>query len=289
MTAPAAANAEVWGRRRLLGILVAAGVVALALLSGLVYAVYLAIAAASSEGIHRSGEARAPVSMHSTTARGHQHRDAIAAAPMLQVPAAAARPAAPATEPAAQIEVPTGTRVGPAAVLTGFPHTPQGAVGQLGAIETSVLQAMSLPQAQAVYHAWTLPGGVGANDWGLTHAVQAFLASTDMGPAKDPAVTVVVQPAAGLVKGTDGPDWTLACVLVEVSAVVQQQARIAYGHCERMQWSEGRWMIAPGTAPARAPSTWPGSPPALRAGWRSWISPQTAAAAGDAHHERGLR
>lgn len=285
MTAPPAANPEGWGRRRLLGILCAAVVVALALVGGLAYAVSLAFDSGASQSAQRSGAAPAQAAMQSPTRWGDQRRDAVAAAPMLRVPASAARPTAPATEPAAQILVPAGTRVGPADVLTGFPHTRQGAVGQLGAIETAVLQTMSLPQTRAVYDAWALPGGVGAQDWGLTRAVRAFLGSTDMGPVKDPTVTVVTRPAAGLVKGTDGPDWTLACVLVEVSTVVQQQARIAYGHCERMQWSHRRWMIAPGSAPAPAPSTWPGSQQALNAGWRAWANPPTSSGPHDAPHK----
>jgi len=48
-------------------------------------------------------------------------------------------------------------------------------------------------------------------------------------------------------------------------------ARIAFGHCERMQWQDTRWVIAAGAAPARAPSTWPGTDLAAEAGWRTWV------------------
>jgi len=34
-----------------------------------------------------------------------------------------------------------------------------------------------------------------------------------------------------------------------------------------MQWVDRRWMIGPGTPPAAAPSTWPGSQLALDVGW----------------------
>jgi hypothetical protein len=30
-------------------------------------------------------------------------------------------------------------------------------------------------------------------------------------------------------------------------------------------------MVAPGTPPAQAPSTWPGSDLSLKAGWRTWV------------------
>ena len=108
--------------------------------------------------------------------------------------------------------------------------------------------------------------------------MQAFLASrAGQDPAALPAL-VAATPVAAQVKGTDGPDWVLACVLLEVTARAATSASIAYGHCERMQWStttgdEGRWVIAAGGAPpAPAPSTWPGTDLARRAGWRTWTT-----------------
>ena len=55
-----------------------------------------------------------------------------------------------------RITVPAATTVGPADVPTGFPRTPQGAVGQLAAIDTTVLTAMSIAHTRAVHR------GVGA-------------------------------------------------------------------------------------------------------------------------------
>jgi len=86
----------------------------------------------------------------------------------------------------------------------------------------------------------------------------------------EPGQVVVTTPVGAMVKGTDGPTWTLACVLVTVRARVKAEARIAYGHCERMTWQTGRWVIGSGLAPARAPGTWPGSEAMVAAGWRSW-------------------
>jgi len=62
----------------------------------------------------------------------------------------------------------------------------------------------------------------------------------------------------------------LACVLLRVDATIARSASIAYGHCERLQWSDSRWQIAPGAQPALAPSTWPGTDQAARAGWLTW-------------------
>ncbi len=265
-----------WSRRRLLGILVMAVVVAALLIGGLVYGSYLALA-----GIGDDANAAAPgvatgETDRSTKAQGAAHRDEIAAEPMLTVPERAAFPGETISSEAPVIKIPTGTGVnGPAFVMTGFPQTPEGAIGQLAQIDLAVLQSMSLTTAEEVYNAWALPGGVRAEDWWITASVRAFLTSTGMGQVKDPSSSVSLEPAAALVKGTDGPDWTTVCVLMKVTASYKQEAQIAFAHCERMQWVGGRWMVAPGAPPAPAPATWPGTQLAHEAGWRTWSTEAT--------------
>jgi len=85
-------------------------------------------------------------------------------------------------------------------------------------------------------------------------------------------VLVSATPVAAQIKGSDGPDWVLGCVLLDVHATIVTDARIGYGHCERLQWAGDRWLIASGASPAAAPSTWPGSDLSIRAGWRTWTS-----------------
>ena len=229
-------------------------------------------------------------------ARGQVYRDRAAAAPMLEVaPEAASRPTADAVGPfsttgttspvwgasggtpgGAVVTVPTGVEMGPATVMTGFPRTPEGAVAQLAQIEVSVLQAMSLPLTAEIHAAWSLPGSVTLRQWALTGHVSSFLAATaETNPAaagptvvKDPAISVTVTPVGASIKAVDGPDWAVACVLSTISAVYRQHRETSLGHCERMQWAGGRWLIAPGTPPAPAPSTWPGTEVATAAGWR---------------------
>ena len=149
-------------------------------------------------------------------------------------------------------------------------------MGQLAAIETTVLQSMSIDRAHQVHAAWSNPGAIPAESWELTANIQAFLASSAGQYAGDLRAAVVTTPIAAQVKGTDGTDWLLACVLLDVKAQISTQARIAYGHCERMQWTTrdgGRWVIGAGPAPARAPSTWPGTDLAIEAGWKTVTTP----------------
>ena len=268
-----------WGRSRLLATLAAVVAAALLFVAGLVLALYYGLRSADASSTpHSAAWSGSPKPV--ATGTGQAYRDQVAAAPMLQVAPDDARRGVPAAVAGPVIDVPAATRVGPGQVPTGFPRTAEGAVGQLAAIETTVLQGMSIPQVNQVYEQWALPGGAGVADWALTKNVQSFLASAEQGQSKDSTVTVTAIPAAGQVKATDGPGWVLACVLLDVRATITVQARIGYGYCERMQWHAtptgtvgdgGRWMIAPGAPAAAAPSTWPGTDIAFQAGWRTWV------------------
>lgn len=255
-----------WDRRRVLLVLGMALAGGVALLVGLVCAVYFAVASAKSDG-----RANTATQRHADAGvTGRADRDAIAAAPMLNVDANAARPAPPAAVPAPMITVPGSTTLGPAGVPSGFPHTPGGAIGQLAAIEQVVLQSMSVQVANIIHANWAMPAARGVAQWPLTQNVQSFLGGARMGSTMDPTSTVVVTLAGAQIKGVDGPDWVLACVLVKVRATITQDAQMGYGYCERMQWHSSRWMIAPGAVPAAAPSTWPGGALSNKAGWRTW-------------------
>ena len=252
-----------WGRRRLLAALTGAALLAAALLAGLAYVLVDAVTDPAPAS---------PVLVSSTAspAAGPKWLDQVAAAPMLRVDQAAARAGTPAATPARGLAVPPATREGPAGVPTGYPRTPAGAVGQFAAIDTTVLTGMSLERTRQVHRGWALTGAPDVEDWVMTDNVRAFLAAAGpTAPAGAPPAVVAI-PAGGQVKGTDGPNWVVACVLLRVDATIARTASIAYGHCERMQWHEDRWQIAPGTQPATAPSTWPGTELAMSAGWLAW-------------------
>ena len=184
----------VWDRRRLLLTLTRVASAGLLMVAGLVYAVVWGIgsaAAGASGGDDRPGSG--PVRVDGDTAE--QRRDAIAAAPMAAVAASAARSGTPAPVTGPTISVPVATTVGPADVPTGFPPTPQGAIGQLAAIDTTVLTSMSIAHTGAVHQQWALPGAPGVEQWAMTGNVQAFLAASGS-PTLDDISVVTATPVA---------------------------------------------------------------------------------------------
>ena len=257
----------VWSRRRLLTALAAVVVAVVLLGAGLVYALV---------GARGSDDQAAKAPTPSTAnAAGDQsaelRRDVIAAMPMQATEPADAKPGRAATVAPATVTVPGATATDPLGIPTGFPRTEQGALGQLAAIGSTVLGHMSVDFAGDVYEAWSQPGGVGVDEWRLTRDVATFTGTAG------PQAMLVAVPAAGQVKGSDGSDWLVGCVLFELTAFTTTGAtgveppRLAYGYCERLAWDSNRWVIAPGAAPAEPPHTWPGTDVAVEAGWRTWV------------------
>lgn len=250
-----------WGRGRLLITLAGVIVTAIALLVGFVLAIHSLITKPTE-----TPSAAASTLPGDRAAR----RDMLAAGPMLQVTSADSTQGVPAARPGPRIEIPNSTLIGAAKVPSGFPQTPQGAIGQLAAIEVAVLSQMSIARTNEIHQAWTAPGAPSVEEWRMTRNVQSFLAAASMGQSLERGARVDVTPVAAQTKASDGDDWTIACVLVDVRVYVRTEARMAYGYCERMSWDGDRWLIAEGMPPAEAPSTWPGTDLAFEAGWRSW-------------------
>ena len=262
-----------WSRQRLLTVLTS--LIALLALAGGVAGYY------SLRVILNHGSAATAVAV---TSHGMARRDAIAAAPMLAVDPDAMYPATPTAQVAPRFVVPAGRGLGPDAVPTGYPRTPAGAVAQLAAIGTAVFSTMSMPLVTSIYRDWATPGGVGAGAWPLTDDVQQFLAGAQATSTMPAGITITAIPSAAMVKGTDGPNWVLACVLWQITEAGGQPVALGYGYCERMQWvtapstaGRGRWEIAPGEPAAPAPNTWPGTAIAAQAGWQTWDAPPPAA------------
>jgi hypothetical protein len=250
------------GRGRLILLLMTILVTGLVLVAGAGLLVVRAFTPSSSSAPH-------PAATPVTTRDG---RDDLAAELMYPATEADRRSGLPALTSAPVIVVPGSTLIGPARLPSGFPHTPAGAIGQLAAIEISVLSQMSVPGTREIYTAWALPGAPAQDDWPLMVHVRSFLAVTGTGQVKDPTTTIRLEPVGAQTKANDGPDWTIACVLVKATVTIRTQAGAGFGYCERMQWDtpSSRWLIAPGISPALAPSTWPGTVAAQQAGWLTW-------------------
>lgn len=253
-----------WPRWRLFVGLAVVASAGLLLFGGLV-ATMLALLVPSTSGTEQ-------VDVAVTEPSGDARRDAIAASSLPDIPRDARWPHAPAAVPPPGIAIPMSTSTGPADVSSGFPRTPEGALGQLAAIEVRVLEAMSIPVLDQVHSAWVAPGGPQLAAWEMSANVQAFLGAVphETPDRIDDTTTVTVVPVGAQVKGTDGPDWVLACVMVEVRATVAADARMAYGHCARMAWVNDRWLIGPGVPPAAVDGAWPGTQAFIDAGWKTW-------------------
>lgn len=273
----------VWGRDKLLAVLVG-GVVIVALLgAGLVLAVVDALRPAQGSYAESSaGSAATPVGRpqpgNTTASPGSggtaggstasESLDELAARPMPSVPESASHPMRVSLgDPGEPIVLPTAGSSGPAGVPTGFPQTPQGALAQLAAIDSAALGSVSLPGARAVIAGWAMPGGPTPASWSGVRAIAGLLdaAGTSGGSG---GLAVVAIPAMGLIKGTVGADAVVACVDFEVDVTLTSTARGALADCQRMVWAGGRWMIGPGAEPADPPSVWPSTELARQVGYR---------------------
>ena len=180
----------------------------------------------------------------------------------------ASRPGPLSTRPFDVLVVPSPQRAGAAGVATGFPQTPAGALAQLVAIDQAALQSGSVAGAQEVVKAWAVPGGPSPATWSGVRAVADLLQAAGLPAEGSPTLVVSASPEMGLVKGTVGPAYVVACVDFVVTATLSQTARVAAADCQRMEWRGGRWMIGAGPEPAQAPSVWPGTDAAHEVGYR---------------------
>lgn len=258
---------EPWSRQRLQALLAGAVALAVLLVLALGYATVRIVASATEPDSPDVAELAEEFPAGPDGVRGEGYRDAVAAAPMLEITEADLRPAAPSLEPAKTLTMPGATGTGTADVPTGYPHTPEGAVAQLTSIVTAALPTMDTDAARFVFESWS-DAKADFLSWPIAQSIQAFHASAGTTNG-DPTIETSALPVAGQVKGTDGDDWVLACVLLDVQISLVEDTRFGFGHCERMQWDGIRWEIAAGTTPAVAPSTWPNSQRSLEAGWRT--------------------
>jgi hypothetical protein len=257
-------------RQRVLGwwVLLVIAALVIGVLFGLVWALITALGARSSDSADDSTASPAASAPSANTATDPQQRarDELAQAPMAQVPAAAARPQGMAAQDAQPLNVPGAPE--DEATTARLPRTPEGALATLAALDRTALSQPSPIEARRLHDAMSLPGAVPTQSWTPFMALENLL-ETASATSDDPDFTVTYTPTHGLIKGSlDDGDFAVVCVLGILDVSYQATTSTGLGDCQRMQWSEQGWRLAPGSQPAWAPNTWPGSADSVAAGWR---------------------
>ena len=196
-------------------------------------------------------------------------RDVLADKPMMSVDEDASHPGPVSTaDPGTPITLPAANHTGPAQVPTGFPHTPEGAMAQLAAIDQAALQSGTLQGAREVISAWAMPGGPTPTSWSGVEAMAQFFDAAGLSGGGTNQLAIVVSPLMGQIKGSVGADFTVPCIDFEIDVTLQQTSRGAAADCQRMRWNDTRWMVGPGAEPATPPSVWPDTDTAIAVGYR---------------------
>lgn len=253
-----------WNRRRLQLVLGVAAVVVLALVAGGVWSVVGMLTDSSTDKSTGSGSAQPA-------------HDQLAGKQLPEAPLEAAQPGSLSSGTTGTLEIPAPMEVGELGVATGFPHTPEGALAQLAAIDTTALSSASVRVAQDVITQWATPGGPTPESWTGVQAVAALLESAGMSSDAKNTITIAAEPKMGFIKGTVGDDFVVPCIDFIITATIAggQPQQVAAADCQRMVWHEGRWMVGPGDEPAPAPSLWPGSQASFDAGYQWLEVPQS--------------
>lgn len=231
----------------------------------------LALAALPAGGSPQVAPSRPPVSRPVPGNELAQAQEAIASSPMPSLPLASATPGPVSTrDPGPPIVLPPCPQTGPAGVATGCPHTREGAMAQLAAIDQAALQSGTMAGARAVIAGWARPGGPSTTTWSGISAMASLLGDGRGGAGS--AVPVVVTPLMGLFKGQVGADFVVPCVDFEFDLTLARTARVGAADCQRMVWTGTRWMIGPGPEPVQSANVWPDTEAAINLGYRdlSW-------------------
>ena len=248
-------------RRRLQILLGTAVVVVVALVAGAAWSV--------AAMLEDAPPARPNATVHTGPVNA-SNEDELADAALPPGTLADAQPGTLSTKTTGTITLPGSRRIGPAGVPTGYPHTPQGALAQLIAIDRAAIEPAQVARAQDVISAWAAPGGPDAQSWSGVAAVATLLSSAGFPATGAPELQIRLEPAMGFIKGTVGDDFVVGCVDFVIIATAGQVNRIAAADCQRMVWHGDRWVIGPGDEPAPAPSLWPGSQASIDAGYQ-WL------------------
>lgn len=244
-----------WDRKKLQILLGISGLVAIALVAGLVMSV---VAVLRDEPTNTGSQKQ--------TVHGSSENE-MASAELPDADLEAAQPGPLTTRTAKAIVLPAATDLGPAGVPTGFPRTPEGAMAQLAAIDRAALEPGTVGRAQEVIADWAAPRGPTPESWSGVQAVASLLSAAGLPASGSSQLSIRVDPAMGFIKGTVGEDFVIPCIDFVITATAADTNRIAAADCQRMVWEVDRWVIGPGSEPTPAPSLWPGTEESIDAGY----------------------
>lgn len=259
-------------RRRALVILTCVGVVAFALLVGVVVSVSNMFAGDDTPSTD-AGPALPPASGGAVGGSGPEAEAALARRPMLALPIEAVSPRALSTRTAGPpLRLPAPSQVVGGLVATGFDDSEAGALAQLAELTKAGMSGGDPLTWARAYASVAEPGAAAPEQTRVYRDLVdlrrgANLRST--GPLQS-GMTMSWTPTAAMVKGrTDDGSYVVGCVLGEFAANVEGRViNAGWGNCLPLRRVADRWLVASGPTAAPAPSAWPGSDEAVSAGWR---------------------
>ncbi|MEU7529290.1 hypothetical protein AB0A74_26430 [Saccharothrix sp. NPDC042600] len=216
-----------------------------------------------------------PTAPGPTSRQGTAEEHALATRRMLALPAQAAQPQAlTAWTAGPPIEVPKPTTTADRWVPEGFPATPEGALGQLKALNQTTMSAADPEVYARGYRETAEPGAPDPSTTGLTSLLTSLRSRAQL-PERGPVagLTATYDITHGQIKGiASNGRYVVACVLGQFSVSINGNVvSRGVGDCQAMRWTGTQWRIASGPLAAPAPSAWPGSPDAVKAGYRELV------------------
>lgn len=174
-------------------------------------------------------------------------------------------------DPGTPIVLPPSGGIGAWGVETGYPQTPQGALAQLAAIDVAVLRSASLAGVRAVLREWAAACGPSPRSGSWVKEMASLLESIGVATDGTARLDIRAIPRMGLIKGSVGTDFVVACVNFTIDVTFGGTSRTVGVDCQRMVWSGGRWLIGPGQEPAKARAVWPDTDAAIDAGFEDLL------------------
>lgn len=165
------------------------------------------------------------------------------------------------------VVLPSPGGVGAYGVPTGYGRTEGGVLAQLAGIDAAAFRSASGAGARAVIREWAAPGGPTPDTWSVVQSVTGLLMRAGVAPSGSALLSITATPVLGMVTGSVGSGFVVACVDFSVDVTFGGIGRSVYADCERMVWDGHGWLIGPGRPPVPPGAVFPGSDEVFDAGW----------------------